>query len=205
MFLEKTINQLDNQLPHMEENLEQPSLLAMVGLPGSGKSSIVRTLSDRYACIVISTDDIRQRLLAKPTYMQEEVQQVYVICRALIERRLLRGQRVIFDASNYSMARRNRLRDLASKTQAVLTFCRVRADVQTIAQRLDKRMNGQRDNSDLSEAGWSVYQWMSAAEEPIQGDYLTLDTSLLRVDDAVQQLITYWQRMEARAQSKNHL
>ena len=46
----------------------------MAGLPGSGKSSLVRQMCDVVDCIVISTDSVRAQLVKQPSYTLSEMQ-----------------------------------------------------------------------------------------------------------------------------------
>jgi predicted kinase len=82
------------------------SLLVMVGLPGTGKSLIVENLISITPSVVISTDGVRRYMRRYPTYTAAEMMFVYEVCHRVIEQRLGRGQRVIFDGTNHEAARR---------------------------------------------------------------------------------------------------
>ena len=76
-------------------------LYIMVGLPGSGKSTIARLLARKYDYIV-STDDIRAKLSAAEC--NNEL--VFKIAHENIIRGLARGRNVIFDATNIAVKHR---------------------------------------------------------------------------------------------------
>jgi predicted kinase len=162
------------------------SLLVMVGLPGTGKSLIVENLTMSMPAAVISTDFVRRYMRNNPTYTAAEMMFVYQVCHLVIELRLSRGQRVIFDGTNHAAARRQQLFEIARKQNSPLAVCQVQASEIVIRERLLSRKSGNRRDSDMSDAGWSVYQWMVAAQEPIVHDHLILDTT------AIHQI--YWRR-----------
>ncbi|HID51335.1 MAG TPA: ATP-binding protein, partial [Anaerolineae bacterium] len=106
MHLHRIVSDIDDELPQSPFARENGSLLMLVGLPGVGKSSIVAELLKRLPALVISTDSVRVLMRNQPTYTAAERMLVYEVCYALIEARLRKGQRVIFDGSNYQAARR---------------------------------------------------------------------------------------------------
>jgi predicted kinase len=172
------------------------SLLVMVGLPGTGKSMIVEHLIEFMPAAVISTDSVRRYMRNNPTYTAAEMMFVYQVCHQVIEQRLSRGQRVIFDGTNHAAARRQQLFEIARKEKATLAVCQVQASEAVIRQRLLGRKSGDRRDGDMSDAGWSVYQWMVAAQEPIVHDHLILDTTTNSAEQLAQQLGDYWLETE---------
>lgn len=175
------------------------SLLVMVGLPGTGKSLIVENLIKLMPAAVISTDFVRRYMRNNPTYTAAEMMFVYQVCHLVIELRLSRGQRVIFDGTNHAAARRQQLFDIARKQDSPLAVCQVQASEAVIRERLLSRKSGQRRDTDMSDAGWSVYQWMVAAQEPIVHDHLILDTTSNPADLLAKKLAEYWSAIETQA------
>lgn len=197
-------------LDKIDETLPTPpamgrSLLMMVGLPGTGKTSIVHALKHIHPCVVISTDHIRTFLQDNPTYTLAEMSSVYALCYAIMMRRLKKKQRVVFDASNYLAVHRERIYDLARKTGASLAICAVQASEQTIYARLAQRMSANRSAHDLSEADWSVYNWMVQEQEPIMKDHLILDSTHQPTAELAQHLQNYWLQCEIDAKSDPYL
>ncbi|MFZ0548518.1 MAG: ATP-binding protein [Candidatus Promineifilaceae bacterium] len=168
----------------------------MVGLPGTGKSMIVEQLTKLIPAVIISTDRVRRYMRQFPTYTAAEMMFVYQVCHLVIEQRLGRGQRVIFDGTNHAAARRQQLFDIAEKHNAPLTICQVQASEEVIRHRLRSRKSGNRREGDMSDAGWSVYQWMVAAQEPIVRDHLILDTTSQPAEELAGQLAAYWMGVE---------
>jgi predicted kinase len=178
------------------------SLLVMVGLPGTGKSLIVESLTMSMPAAVISTDFVRRYMRNNPTYTAAEMMFVYQVCHLVIELRLSRGQRVIFDGTNHAAARRQQLFEIARKQNSPLAVCQVQASEIVIRERLLSRKSGNRRDSDMSDAGWSVYQWMVAAQEPIVHDHLILDKTSNPPDLLAQKLAKYWTAIEEQLSSR---
>lgn len=186
------VQEIDRIMPSAPFARPGGSLLLMVGLPGSGKSSLVTQLQELLPSFVISTDWVRRHMRQSPTYTAAEMMFVYEVCNQVIGLRLKGGQRVIFDGSNYQAARRERLFKTADRYRAAVAVCHVQAAEAVVRDRLRKRTAGQRRDGDLSDAGWSVYQWMVQAQEPIVESHLTVDTSATAPDVLARQLRDYW-------------
>lgn len=201
MYLHSIVSDIDDYLPAAPYIREGGSLLMMVGLPGTGKSSVVESLQKRMDCVVVSTDNIRLLMRNKPTYTAAEMMLVYEVCYSIIEARLKQGQRVVFDASNYLAARREHLKKLAQRAGAPVAVCYVQAGQDIIRERLQQRNSGHRRETDLSDADWSVYKWMVEAQEPVVGEHLIVDTSNTPADELAAQLYRYWISCEETAAS----
>ncbi|MEZ4592750.1 MAG: ATP-binding protein [Chloroflexota bacterium] len=190
------VSDIDDLLPQSPFVRSGGSLLMMVGLPGTGKSSVVEGLAQFMPFVVVSTDSVRLHMRNQPTYTAAEMMLVYEVCYAIIESRLREGQRVIFDASNYLAARREHMMKLAKRAGAPVAVCYVQAAQETIRERLFKRNNGQRRETDLSDADWSVYKWMVEAQEPVVGEHLILDTTDTPPNVLAEKLFYYWLKCE---------
>ncbi|WP_420644641.1 AAA family ATPase [Candidatus Leptofilum sp.] len=196
MYLHSIVSDIDDVLPKSPFVRDGGSLLMMVGLPGTGKSSVVEGLAQFMPFVVVSTDGIRLHLRNQPTYTAAEMMLVYEVCYAIIESRLREGQRVIFDGSNYLAARREHLMKIGKRAGAPVAVCYVQAAQETIRERLFKRNSGQRRKTDLSDADWSVYKWMVEAQEPVVGEHLILDTTDTPPNVLAEKLFYYWLKCE---------
>lgn len=205
MNIQEMIKEIDGSLPCVPTVRQGGSLLMMVGLPGSGKSSIVRGVRAFVDCIIISTDGVRTQLSNQPTYTPAEMSLVYEICYTLIEGRLRQGQRVVFDASNYLSARRERLFRLVRPFQTPVAVCYVQAKQEVIQLRLKERSINGRQNGNLSDADWSVYKWMLGRQEPVRRDHLVIDTTTDSCANLAQNLHQYWLKIEANAACNRYL
>ena len=205
MYAEQIVDDIDHDLGDSPKVRPGGSLLVMVGLPGVGKSSVVESLQKLMPLIVISTDGVRTHVRQSPVYTSAEMALVYEVCYSLIEKRLKRGQRVIFDASNNLQARRDFLAKLAARCGAPVTICSVQAAQDIIQQRLYQRINGRRRKTDMSDADWTVYKWMVETQEPVVGAHLILDTTSTPPDVLAKRLYHYWLESEANAQNDPNL
>ncbi len=191
---------VDARLPKTPFVRPGGSLLIMVGLPGTGKSSLVEEIQRTLPCVVITTDEVRRFLPEKPTYTPAETVFIYDVGHALTGLRLQRGERVVFDGTNYVASQRQKLYNLAERYQSTLAICHVQVAKDVARQRLEKRIVGQRRETDMSEADWAVYQWMVEAQEPVERPHLVLDTTETPVQVLAWQLKEYWLACEQEEQ-----
>ncbi len=201
MRLDSIVHDIDSQLPDAPWFRQGGSLLMMVGLPATGKSSIVSSLQKMLPCVLVATDAVRAQIRQSPTYTAAEMMLVYEVCYGLIEQRLQRGQRVVFDGSNYLAARRDYLASLAQRNGAPVAVCTVQAAQDIIRQRLGQRQRRGHSVKDKSDADWAVYQWMVEVQEPVVGDHLILDTTDTPPDVLAGKLRDYWLEIEKTAAS----
>jgi predicted kinase len=148
----------------------------MVGAPGTGKSHLVRLLSQRVPLRLVQSDQIRRRLVPHPTYTQEENRRVFYLAHREIGRLLKAGENVAFDATNLYERRRRTLYRMAERYDARLLIVRTVAPDEIVAERLQMRSMGA-DPDDLSEAGWEVYSRMKDQYEEIRRPHLVIDTT----------------------------
>jgi len=118
-----------------------PVLVAMAGLPGSGKSTIAEIVAGRIGATVISVDPIEAAILRagidsdQPTGLA-----AYLVAETMAEQVLLSGHSVVVDAVNAVEPARLQWRDLAEradvKLRIVETVC---SDDSLHEERLAKR------------------------------------------------------------------
>lgn len=201
MRLDTLVNDLDNTLPDSPVIRPGGSLLMMVGLPGTGKSSVVNELQPTMPHVVIATDKIRASIRQSPVYTASEMMLVYEVCYELIERRLRCGQRVVFDGSNMMASRRAYLQSLARRCGSPVAICYVQASQAVIEQRLRARALRGHNKLDKSDADWAVYKWMVEAQEPLTEPHLIVDTTDTSPEKLAQNLYEYWINVEKNAAS----
>ena len=163
-------------LTSVPKPLAHAVLIVVSGLPGTGKSYFSRRMAERFPLAIVETDAMRKVLFSTPTYAAPENARLFRGCHALIEDLLGRGIPVLFDATNLVEASRERLYNIAHKTNAKLILVRVEAPVAVVSQRLREREEGIIDE-DNSTADWSVYQRMVPSVEPIRRNHFAVDTS----------------------------
>jgi aminoglycoside phosphotransferase family enzyme/predicted kinase len=156
-------------LAELEEAARRPSLLLVGGLPGTGKSTLAKTLSERVGFQQIRSDEVRKALagagadqrLAAEFYAPEWTEKTYAECLRRAEDLLFEGYRVLIDATFREEKRRRLFLDAAARRGVPALWLLCQADSATVRQRLAQR------RGDVSDAGWEQHreaadQW----EEP---------------------------------------
>ncbi len=157
-------------------NPSNATLVALSGLPGTGKSHFARELIKQVNFLVLESDRIRKLLVPKPIYTPEEHSRVFSVCHLLIEECLAQGRRVLFDATNLTEGFRRPLQSICHRLSVPLLLVRFTAPTDTVRLRLEGRATG-RDKNDFSDADWSIYCRLAPYEEPIEGPHFTVDSS----------------------------
>lgn len=94
-----------------ERGERKPVLIAMVGLPRSGKSTIVKQLSKEWRAPIVKKDDIRLALHGQ-IYKSEAESMVRAISKIMIHSLFLSGHEVVIaDETHYSRAARDFVQD----------------------------------------------------------------------------------------------
>jgi len=160
----------------LPEPSSTPALIAVSGLPGSGKSHFCRQLAGYLAFPILESDVMRRALNPTPTHSRAESERLFRACYALIEDLLRKGISVIFDATNLVEHHREQLCRIADNTETKLILVRVEAPPEVVQQRLRGRLAGI-DQADNSNADWDVYQRMSKTAQRIRRNHFAVDTS----------------------------
>lgn len=162
----------------LEVKADHPSLIVLVGLPGSGKSYFAARLIQKIPAVVLESDFLRKNLVRQPVYTQFESFRLFRAIRELIKELLKTGYTVVLDATNLSEDSRLPTYTIAKETGAKLFVIHMNTPREVAEERLSKRVF-QRDG--YSDADWAVYQKLEPGFEPITGPhfeiYSTMDIS----------------------------
>ena len=168
---------LDDDLSISQPRMpQQPLLVAMCGLPGTGKSYFAAKLTEQVPFLILETDRLRKVLVEHPRYSTQEHRRVFRSCYQLIQYYLINGYSVLFDATNLNEEFRTYLYDIAEATHAPLALVHATAPENTVRRRLKQRKADRHANT-YSDAGWLIYTRLAPVEEPVQRDHYALDTS----------------------------
>ena len=149
-----------------------PTLVAVSGLPGTGKSYFSRRLAEKLPFVILESDVLRRVLFPSPVYSRQESFRLFKAVHQLIERLLKEGVSVIMDATNLMEGNREYLYNIAERLDVKLILVRVEAPPDVVRQRLAGR-----DGESLSQADWAVYEKLALTVEEIKRRHYTVDTS----------------------------
>ena len=168
------VDRLTESLRELPELVAEPTLIAVSGLPGTGKSHFCAELAERLPSLILESDALRKVLFSSPSYSQEESARLFRAIHLLIERLLKRGVSIILDATNLSERFREHLYSIADRLDVKLILVRVEAPPELVRERLQARQDKPETNSD---ADWSVYQRMKRTADKINRNHYVVDTS----------------------------
>ncbi|MBM3941787.1 MAG: ATP-binding protein [SAR202 cluster bacterium] len=154
----------------------QAFLVALCGLPGTGKSHFSRELLKRVPFVVLSSDRLRKALVGVPQYTPGESARLFAACYLLIEEFLKEGRRVLFDATNLTEGHRLPLYDITDRLKVPLALVHVIAPKNVVRRRLMARADG-KNHASFSDADWLIYCRLMPLEQPIGRPHFTADTS----------------------------
>lgn len=96
----------------------QATLHLLMGLPGSGKTTLSNCLQEITGASRVSSDDYRLLLFREPTFSQDEHDTLYEIIDHNVEHLLQSGHSVIYDANLNRLIHRNDKYKIARKYNA---------------------------------------------------------------------------------------
>ena len=170
--------------------IPQPSLFLVIGLMGTGKSTVAEDLARRRNAAYISSDITRKNLASvAPTehryesfgqgiYAPGMSRDTYDTMVSQARDHLARGRSVVLDATFRSTQDRQRAVDAARSAGVETWIVECTAPVEVIRRRVKQR---QREGSSVSDARWELFHQQQAEWEPVHEvptqRYILLDTS----------------------------
>ena len=167
---------LGNELQQVSPAPGRAALVALCGLPGTGKSHFAAALERRTPCVVLGSDRMRKTLVSQPRYTRQEHARVFSAAHRLLETLLEEGFPVVFDATNLTARARDPLREIATRVGAPLVLVQFDAPPQLVRQRLARRSRGQASDS-YSDADWRIYCRLYPGQEPVNAPHFDVDSS----------------------------
>src|SRR3989338_7305671 len=146
-------------------------LIVVCGLPGTGKTTISKALSQRIGATLLRTDIIRKEMLSENAYTEKERDAVYENMLVIAGDKLQNGEGCVLDGTFYKKSLRDGAERVAEKNKSEfhIVECLLHEDV--VKTRINTR------KGDESEAGFGVYQKSKKTFEPITKKHVVVDTS----------------------------
>ena len=148
-------------------------LIIVCGLPGTGKTTLAKALSERFSAVHLSSDRIRKEMMASPTYNPDEKARVYEELVMRVAGLLEAGENVIADATFYRRSLRGKLVEAAEKAGTKAHFVLCQLDEAEVLDRMSA--GGERGGSD---ADFSIYLRIKDEFEPLKAKHAIVDCAL---------------------------
>jgi predicted kinase len=160
-------------------------LIVLGGLPGTGKTTLARALSQRMQAAHIRIDTIEQAIRASGMLKSDIGPAGYMVGYAVAEDNLRIGRTVIADSVNPLSVTRNAWRSVAERTSSpVVEIEIIRSD------RVDHQRVIETRTSDLQGLILPTWDDIVAREyEPWDRPHLVIDTSFRTVDECLSEIL----------------
>jgi predicted kinase len=167
----------------LEKPKRRPCVVLIGGLPGTGKSTLARSLAEHAGFDLIRSDVVRKELVGgadgparqkvrgdseSGIYSPEWTERTYEECLDRASAALFEGRRVVVDATFRAESHRRWFLDLAAEWGVPATFLICQVDPAVAKARLEHRRN------DVSDADWKIYLKAMETWEPISSKTQTL-------------------------------
>jgi aminoglycoside phosphotransferase family enzyme/predicted kinase len=148
-------------------------LIILSGLPGTGKTSVAQELSQELAAVVLSTDEMRKRVLREFGYAERKKKRVYDEMFQVAQDQLIKGKNVILDATFFRQELRDKAFRIGQKCQERVFLVEVVCPEDTVKKRLQER---KQEKNDFSEADYRVYKIIEDKFESLQREHFVVNT-----------------------------
>ena len=164
-------------------------LIIFGGLPGTGKTSIAKHLARRLQAVYLRIDSIEQTIRNTDRTIKEIGPVGYHVAYVLAADNLSLGLTVIADSVNSIAITRQAWRDVALKNQQAFFEIELICSDQLVHQtRVIKRV--------LDIPNHELPNWQAIVNreyEPWLDSHLVIDTSMIEIEDAVENILQYLQ------------
>ncbi|MBI4318609.1 MAG: AAA family ATPase, partial [Chloroflexi bacterium] len=177
-----------------------PVLIIMVGLVGTGKTTVAQTLAQTLGAKVISSDVVRKTLAGIPLtehrydevdtgiYSSEFSRRTFAAFFDNARHLLSKGESVVLDATFQRRSDRARAKAIADELSARFLAVECMLPEDEVKRRLEQRMK----EPAVSDARWDIYVQQKTTFEPVtelaDSEHIVVDTSVVW-NDALAQIV----------------
>lgn len=158
----------------------KPIVIIMMGLSGSGKTSVSQFLANHFKAVWVSSDIERQKLFKghKDIYSQAANRQVFAHMGALAKQLIKAGYPVILDSCALKKSERDQFRQIAKDTGCCCRLIHCRASPNVLKHRINHRLMTENNASEATlDLVNSQQYWLESPEVSEQQQLITLDTT----------------------------
>lgn len=156
--------------------MTKSKLIVIFGLPGTGKTTVARTLSKILNSPHFNTDVIRDELQLKGNYDPKAKKLVYEILLARVARSLEEHHFVVVDGTFSKDESRRQLIDMANQQKAEVVWIMMDSASDVVKDRVSIKRP-------FSEADFAVYNKIKEEFEPLADPAITLRSDELKIEE----------------------
>lgn len=159
-------------------------MIAVFGLPGTGKSFFAKRLASDLGAEYLSTDKIRKQVQRSGKYSTADKEHVYARMFELIKKHLKQQQQIVVDGTFSKRSVRTKLMQVTENQNVTICWIRTTADEAIIKQRVSQKRKD-------SEADYTVYQKIKADFDEPDFTYFLLNSDKSDIDHMLSQAKHY--------------
>lgn len=128
----KVLERIKNNLKIPKIKTKKPTIVAMIGLVGSGKSTTAREISGKIGAVLVTADDIRLQLRKEKEGYRNVGELVHLLTISILEQ----GGNVVLDKDHVYADTRNRVKKIAKDAKANLYYVETHCERDTMIGRI---------------------------------------------------------------------
>lgn len=148
-------------------------LIIISGLPGTGKTSVAKEIAQEVDAVVLSTDELRKRVLKELGYTERKKKRVYEEMFRIAEDQLKKKKNIILDGTFFHKELREKAFSLGKKEKECVFLIKTECPEKVVKKRIQKRYKNRKD---YSEANYRVYKIIQSKFQPLRKKHFVVNT-----------------------------